>query len=286
VPSQFNKETFHKSGVHLEKIRVIPEAIDTEYWQMSDSIPIFKVNSSFVKDDAIVFLSVFKWESRKGPEILLSSFMNEFSNSDNVCLLLKLDFSLSDSSSIKIVDGVPISHESNAQFLQFIFKSIALEKKRTKNPKLVLERHQYLPCIIPFSSYMEYEDMRSLFARADIYISTSKGEGWGLPTIQAMSMGKLVIAPKFGGSTEYMNAQNSLLIDIDYMEPSSQLYGSVAVPDILHTRKLLRQSFKQYYNAEMKKLANNARSTVVSKYQPRQVVATMVEEIEKIAKQQ
>src|SRR5262249_20411542 len=41
---------------------------------------------------------------------------------------------------------------------------------------------------------------------------TERASGWGMPCMEAMAIGKPVAAIAWGGSTEFMHAQNSLLI--------------------------------------------------------------------------
>jgi glycosyltransferase involved in cell wall biosynthesis len=47
----------------------------------------------------------------------------------------------------------------------------------------------------------------------DCYVSLHRGEGLGLGMLEAMFLGKPVIATEYGGNTEFMNQENSMLID-------------------------------------------------------------------------
>lgn len=57
------------------------------------------------------------------------------------------------------------------------------------------------------------DEMLWLLNSCDVYISLHRTEGLGLGMLEAMSLGKPVIATKFGGNLEFMTEQNSILID-------------------------------------------------------------------------
>jgi hypothetical protein len=57
---------------------VIPEPVDTELFNAARH----RALDVMAKDSRFKFLSVFKWETRKGWDILLRSFLAEFSALD------------------------------------------------------------------------------------------------------------------------------------------------------------------------------------------------------------
>ena len=66
VPTQFNKETFIRSGVTASKIVVIPEAVDTNFFDPDNIRPFQSIYGCSTPSDChFKFLSVFKWETRK-----------------------------------------------------------------------------------------------------------------------------------------------------------------------------------------------------------------------------
>ena len=73
--------------------------------------------------------------------------------------------------------------------------------------------------------------MQSLFASADCYISLHRSEGLGLGMAQAMAAGKPVIATAYSGNMEYMNRDNSLLVDYERVELTDN-YGPGSNPAI------------------------------------------------------
>jgi GT2 family glycosyltransferase/glycosyltransferase involved in cell wall biosynthesis len=56
-------------------------------------------------------------------------------------------------------------------------------------------------------------DVLALTEACDVYVSLHRGEGLGLTMAEAMLLGKPVVATGYSGNTEFMNADNSLLVD-------------------------------------------------------------------------
>ena len=53
------------------------------------------------------------------------------------------------------------------------------------------------------------EKMRSLYASSDAFVLASRGEGWGLPVMEAMAMEKPALVTNYSGPTEMMTDENS-----------------------------------------------------------------------------
>jgi glycosyltransferase involved in cell wall biosynthesis len=83
VPTRFNYETFAAAGVNRSKLVVIPEPVDTDYFDPD------RVESLYQNDHSVFrFLSIFKWEKRKNYDLLLNAFFDEFDATDNVTLYI------------------------------------------------------------------------------------------------------------------------------------------------------------------------------------------------------
>lgn len=114
VPSRHSYRGFQGSGVPTEKMVIIPESIDPSLYDPFKATPmkydlmrILIPNACLPALDLMYgvlcllcvvyrlagmrqynFLSVFKFEPRKGWDILLQAFFQEFSEHDNVTLFL------------------------------------------------------------------------------------------------------------------------------------------------------------------------------------------------------
>lgn len=60
--------------------------------------------------------------------------------------------------------------------------------------------------------------LMSLVNAADAYVSLHRSEGLGLGMLEAMYVGKPVVATSYGGNLEFMNNDNSLLVEYDMVE--------------------------------------------------------------------
>jgi glycosyltransferase involved in cell wall biosynthesis len=59
---------------------------------------------------------------------------------------------------------------------------------------------------------MSYSEVLSLYASSDSYLSLHRSEGFGLGLIEAMGLGKPVIATGWSGNRAYMDPTNSCLV--------------------------------------------------------------------------
>lgn len=64
-----------------------------------------------------------------------------------------------------------------------------------EHPRVVVNREPYLP-----------PEMAAWYRSIDCYVTASKGEGWGLQTLQAMAVGRPVVASKWSGTAEFFDS--------------------------------------------------------------------------------
>lgn len=188
VPTDFNLQTFKAAGVTAKLVKV-PGGIDTDQFQPGyDPLLIPGIQGT-------VFLSVFEWIYRKGWDVLLRAWAEAFAPADDVCLVLRT---------------YPINTTDVPDTKQVIEDHI----NRFLQTELNLSRNEIAPIIV-LAEQIPEEDLPRLYAAATAYVAPSRGEGWGRPHMQAMACGLPVIATNWGGNLEFMNKQNSLLIDIE-----------------------------------------------------------------------
>jgi glycosyltransferase involved in cell wall biosynthesis len=90
------------------------------------------------------------------------------------------------------------------------------------------------------------EELSGLMAACDCYASLHRAEGFGLTMAEAMAIGKPVIATGYSGNVDFMNADNSLLVDysIGRVGPECEIYppeGEWADPSVEHAASLMRR---------------------------------------------
>ena len=71
------------------------------------------------------------------------------------------------------------------------------------------------PRIAVIDRAMSYEEVLTLNASCDVYVSLHRSEGLGLNLLEAMSLGKPTIATAWSGNMDFMTAENSCLVGFD-----------------------------------------------------------------------
>jgi len=172
------------------KIYDVPTGVDTNsYVEEGDRFDF----SPQIKD--FVFLSVFAWNYRKGPDVLCRAYFDEFSAKDNVSLLIMSRYQ----------SGKTRFHR---------------EKIRNEIDQYMAEfPNKDIPHVVRFSQTLGERDMPKLYRAADVFILTTRGEGGGLPPLEASMCGLPVIMTNCSGQQGYLRADNSYMIDIDRIAP-------------------------------------------------------------------
>lgn len=243
VPSDFNKKTFSQAGIQENKIFVIPECIDTEVFNPDKVEPVQLPNKA-----AFNFLSIFEWTNRKGWDILLRSYFEAFSNNDDVCLYLRTYL-------LSYYDG-----DTKTELMKKINNLIQRYGYKKEN----LPRFELLTTQLPFN------EMLRLYKSVDAFVLASRGEGWGRPYMEAMTFGLPVIGTNWSGNTEFMNNENSYLIDVHKLvtikenEINSYLGHEWAEPSKNHLKKLMKYVFENPAEAKSKGLY--AKEEIEKKY--------------------
>ena len=92
--------------------------------------------------------------------------------------------------------------------------------------------------------------MPRLYRAVNAFVLPTRGEGWGLPLMEAMAMGLPTISTNYGGQVAFMNPQNSFLVNytLEDVPASFDRFHALpdtpmqwAKPDIGHLRAVMRQ---------------------------------------------
>lgn len=100
------------------------------------------------------------------------------------------------------------------------------------------------------SGFMDDRSLLSLLHSFDAFVMPSRGEGFGLPGLEAMSTGLPLIATNWSGPAEYLDANDTFplryrLVEAGGTEANNVRYAGLwAEPDELHLRQLLRTLYE------------------------------------------
>ena len=181
VPSEENKKSYVRMGLDSGKIKVIPHGADTT--RFNPGIKPLNYDRG-----AFNFGSVFDWTERKNPKALIRAYYNAFKDKEDVSLTLRVFWKFPVEKTMEHVRGE----------IQKIKDDFA---GRTDFPKIVL-----------WTEILPENALPNLYKSFDCFVLPSRGEGFGLPFIEAMACGVPAIGPAWGGNTDFMNKNNSFII--------------------------------------------------------------------------
>lgn len=200
-------------------LRTMPLGVDIDYF--NPQITGRRPSERFI------FLSVFEWGERKAPEILLGAFAEEFGRSDDVMLLLSV---------------------SNRDPFVDVDAQIA-----------ALDLPKGAPIVVMNNAHLPAYQMGSLYRSADCFVLPSRGEGWGMPVLEAMACGLPAIATNWSGPADFLNDENGFPLNVKSMvkaESRCVYYEGFdwAEPDSEHLKSLMRQVYEKPEAARAKGL--------------------------------
>lgn len=219
--SKANEEAIRNAGVD-RPIYVFPQAIECE---RADAEPFIVAD---LPADCTIFYSIFEWTDRKNPRGLIESFWEAFQNDENVALVIKTYF-----------NGFSL-----------------INKRLIRNQIEGFKRHSGLakfPPVFLYLDLMDRAEIDRLHETGHVYVSAHRGEGWGVPQVEAALHGNPMIATAYGGCHEYFDDTNARLIPYELvklkgMDHSANWYTSDqkwAAPDLDAFKAALRELYEK-----------------------------------------
>lgn len=181
VTCEWAKKILEQNGIS-KKINIVPLGVNTKIFD-------YTIKSSLKTDDKYIFMSIGKWEVRKGHDILVNIFNETFTESDNVELWI------------------------NGSSSEYTFTPQEIEKWHNLYNNCKLKNK-----IKIFPRLNTQSEVAQLMSYADCGIFASRAEGWNLELLEMMAMNKPVITTNYSAHTEFCNQDNSFLVDIDELE--------------------------------------------------------------------
>lgn len=240
--SQFNADAIRRAGVEDVPIYIIPEAVDV-------SLEVDKIKPyRLTIDKGYTFYSIFEWTERKNPRALLESYWREFEGVEGVNLIIKT-----------YVDN--FTDEKKQEI-----------KQQIRKLKSQLQLKSYAPVYL-YLDLMDRHQIYRFHQTGDCFVSAHRGEGWGIPQMEALLMGKTIISTNLGGVHEYLtDGKDALLVDCDMVQitqntrnpqwyAADQHWGEINKDSL---REKLRWAFEN--KAKAVKLGKEGRKTVIKEF--------------------
>jgi len=247
VPTDFHVSSFAKSGVNPDKLVVIPESVDVDEFDPNRTQPLSHLPGYPETRNAFKFLSIFKWEARKGWDILVRAFFEEFTKKDEVALYILTN---------------PF-HPDGLNFTTQVFKIGEQIANATNRSADSLAR------LVMMDSHVPQANLPRVYKSMQAFVLPTRGEGWGRPLAEAMSMGLPTIATAWSGPTHFMNESNSFPLPIEGLAMITQppWKGHFwAEPNRTELRRLMRLVVSDPESARERGL--QARADAVQRWNP------------------
>jgi len=223
VPSRHVFRSFVSSGIPSERVRVVPNGVNTSLFSPDAKLYPLATTRKF----KFLFVGGTIW--RKGVDILLQAYRDAFSKKDDVVLVIK-DF------------GQNSYYRGQG----------AGEAIRE------IQSDPDAPEILYMKDMLAESDMPGLFTACDCLVHPYRGEGFGLPVLEAMACAVPVIVTAGGATDDFCTAETGYLVqsrrksfvskDIDLVGGS----GWVLEPEALSLGELMRRVYEHPAEANEK----------------------------------
>lgn len=221
APSRFCASAMLGSGIPRRRVHEFPYPLDESQWNVGVA-PAARPEQS---RGLFRFLYMNTWHERKGYDLLLRAWWQEFSADDGVELVVK-------------------SYQENdrrqpIELQLAIMASEAGVDRARKAPIRVVD------------SLMPADDIPHFMASFDALVSPHRSEGFGLNPWHAVSLGVPVVCTDYGGVRDFCKADTAWLVRVDGMVPPSQSEAATfshlgeivwAEPDVADLRRQMRMA--------------------------------------------
>ena len=170
TPSNYSRQSFIDSGLDFNKVQVIPNGIDPVIFSPDG----LKVDLNTTKRFKLLYVGGTIY--RKGIDILLDSYIETFRRENDICLVIK------DMGGDSFYKGQTAKARVNE-----------------------LQADPDMPEIIYIDQSISEIEMASLYRTCDLFVSPYRGEGFSLPTLEAMACGLPVVVTDGGATDDFVD---------------------------------------------------------------------------------
>lgn len=203
VPCKFYLDAFKAAGI-VKPTHLIPLGVNHNIYVPDAKEPHLRYeempSGNIVEKlpDGFRFISLFGWSYRKGPDVLCRSFLREFSSKDDAILVIYSRYMGG--------SGEPQKDHCRKEIREY-FAEIQNEFPG---------RIYYCGDAIPI------HDLPGVYAAADSFVFCSRGEGFGLPVIEAGACNVPVISAYNTAMTQYLDEDVAYTVETDEVAPANE----------------------------------------------------------------
>jgi glycosyltransferase involved in cell wall biosynthesis len=230
-----------KQWIELYKSKIYDEIIVNSKWNQEifsrdaglktnlTYLPYTKKELQFSHGDKFTIFAMSQWVFRKGFDILIKAYTQEFFNNTDTQLL------------IKTYRFETTSRDSEENERAIILKEASEYKKSIYDYGKNSDTSIYI-----ITGHISDERIQDLYSKSNIFCSTARSEGFGMTLADACSYGIPIVALNTTGHIDFIDPKNSFLYNGHLVPISNQgfhlnsLNMNFYEPDILSVRKQLR----------------------------------------------
>ncbi|GEM_PF-2686759 len=168
------------SGLRAEAVHVVPACLPAD-WEVAPAGS--QPSPARGTRKATAFSSIFNFEPRKNPGALVRAFAVLLERSPGLRLFLK------------------VSGTDDASFWSWARAAVGEAGFARLRAATDL-----------FTQELRDDQIRTLLAASDVFVLPTRGEGFGLPFLEAMSLGVPAVCPDIGGHRDFCDATTSYLV--------------------------------------------------------------------------
>lgn len=203
--TKYVRDVYVASGVPAERVAIVPAGFNPLQFHPKVKPTKLKTKKKF----KFLFVGGTIW--RKGIDILLDAYTTAFTKDDDVCLVIK--------------DMGGDSFYKGQTFREVILE---IQKKNTA-PEI-----EYIDRIV------SDDELTGLYTACNVLVHPYRGEGFGMPVLEAMACGTPTIVTQGGSTDDFCSETNSIVIPAKRVQFPSKFIGhdeTVDVPWVLEPDK-------------------------------------------------
>ena len=216
VPSQWQADCTIAQGANPNKVKVVPEGVDTSTFYPED--PVTKLD---YVDGRFKFVIFGRWDYRKSTKELIETFLKEFKPDEPIDLIVSIDN--------------PFSGDNH------------------KTTEARLEHYGFVDERIKVKHFPSREDYITYLKNGHVFLSCARSEGWNLPLIEAMACGTPSIYSACCAQMEFAEGKGLPVKilgekpakDADYNHFNT-IVGNYYEPDFKDLAHVMRDAYENY----------------------------------------
>jgi glycosyltransferase involved in cell wall biosynthesis len=231
--SEFSKQIFLDGKIPEEKLKVVPHGVDKNDYINKNKLTL-PVKNSFK-----ILLNIAQPHLRKNIKGSLEAYGKAFTKKDNVVLICKV---------AKPKDQQKFNIDFN--------ETLKIFKKKYPNHAEIFIMDYFIP------------NMVELYNSIDLVYSLNHAECFYLPGLESFAADKLSMTSRYGGQLDYMNDENSFLVDGNIVNaPLNAQYWDASPkakwfdPDLNKASEMLKDIYKNH-ESYLNKFKPNMEQTV------------------------